>query len=99
MALEIFIFRRPRLLWVWNPGGGLRAFGVNELEKILTPPKARTSEHALQGVEFKAWQKSALEFTVSYVVRKEDDLGEHTAQLRWESATDTIRVQSVRLIK
>ncbi len=94
VALDVLIFRRPRLLWVWRPGGGLRSFGVEELTKLLKPAQAGRAVQSIESVDFKQWKGADLECAATYVVRKGDGVEERTAVLRWESATDTLRVQS-----
>jgi len=94
VALDVLIFRRPRLLWVWRPEGGLRTFGVVELTRLLKPAQAGHAIQSIQSVDFKQWKGADLEFTAGYLLRKADDSEDRTALLRWESATNTLRVQS-----
>lgn len=97
VALDMLLFRRPGLLWVWRPAGGLRPFAIAELSKLLKPAGNGPSGIPIQSVDFKAWKGTGLEFTVSYSVRTEEVSEEHTALLRWESAQDTLRVLSDRV--
>lgn len=92
VALRVLIFRHPRLLWVWRAGHGLRSFGIDELRKVLQPVLGELSETAILAVDFKAWKGADLEFTV-------DAQRDHTPLLRWESATDTLRVLSDGAVK
>ena len=90
--MEGLIFRHPRLLWVWRAGHGLRAFGIDELRKVLKPVLGELSETAILAVDFKAWKGGALELTV-------DARRDHMPLLRWESASDTLRVLSDGAVK
>lgn len=92
VAMQVLIFRHPRLLWVWRAGHGLRSFGVDELRKVLKPVLGELSQTAIFAVDFKAWKGADLDFTV-------DALREHTTLLRWESASDTLRVLSDGAVK
>ena len=96
VALDVLIFRRPRLLWVWRPGAGLRSFGIEEITKLLKPAGAGQAVHQVQRLDFKRWKGADLEFTAGYFLSegKADESEDRTALLRWESATDTLRVQS-----
>ena len=55
VALQVLIFRHPRLLWVWRAGHGLRSFGIDELRKVLKPVLGELSDRhpcgGLQGME------------------------------------------------
>lgn len=92
VALQVLIFRHPRLLWVWRAGHGLRSFGIDELRKVLKPVLGELSETAILAVDFKAWMGADLEFTV-------DAQRDHTPLLRWESASDPLRVLSDGAVK
>lgn len=92
VAMQVLIFRHPSLLWVWRAGHGLRTFGIDELRAVLKPVVGELSETAIYDVDFKAWKGTDLEFTV-------DALRDHTILLRWESASDTLRVMSDGAVK
>ncbi len=95
VALDVLIFRRPRLLWVWRPGGGLRAFGVEVIAGLLKPADAAQAVPLIESLEFKQWKGADLEFTAGYVLRKGDTSEDRTALLRWLSASNTLRLQSL----
>ncbi len=94
VAMDVLIFRRPRLLWVWRPGQGLRSFGIDELRKLLHPAQTPAAELVIYQAEFKQWSKTNLDFTVDYILREGENARSRLAQLRWDSATDTLRVLS-----
>jgi hypothetical protein len=88
----VLIFRRPRLLWAWRAGHGLRSFGNDELRKVLKPVLGELSETAIIETDFKAWEGADLELT-------DDVQPDHTPLLRRESASDTLRVLSDGAVK
>jgi len=97
VALSILTFHGPSPLWVWRPAGGVRSFGFPELMTVLKHANMKVSERSpYYYVEFKVWRGADLDFTVEYDFVGVED-GErsiylsHTALLRWESATDTVR--------
>jgi len=97
VALSILTFHGPSPLWVWRPAGGVRSFGFPELMTVLKHANMKVSERSpYYYVEFKEWKGADLDFTVEYDFVGVED-GErsiylsHTALLRWESATDSVR--------
>ena len=73
-------------------GHDLRSFGIDERRKVLKPVLGELSETAILAVDFKAWKGAEFEFTV-------DVQPDHTPQLRWESASDPLRVLSDGAVK
>ncbi len=94
VALDILIFRRPRLLWVWRAAGGLRSFSVEELRRVLKPAQGELSEYAIFSADFNEWKGRDVEFTVDYILGEGDQEIERSARLRWESGSDTLRILS-----
>lgn len=92
VALDMLIFRHPRLVWVWRERGGLRAFGIDELREVLKPANGQLHEYSIKSTDFTKWDGDDLEFTVDYIPLGGPDIT--TARLRWNSDSDTLRVLS-----
>ncbi len=89
VALEIVIFRRPTLLWVWRPEGGLRPFGADELQEFLKKETGATTEPVVSDTTFGEWAGKELAFSVECLIGEGEGRDVKTLDLRWRADSDT----------
>ena len=92
VALQMLVFRRPREVWVWRNPGGLRQITTGELALVLKPAQGEVLTHSGFSTDFKSWEGDELDLTVEHSVRIDEEVTDHTATVRWNPATDKLRV-------
>lgn len=90
-AMETLIFRRPREIWIWKHGTGLRPIHEKEVMDLLKPAQGEILPGAGIYMEIQRWKGSTLEFKVDYSSRIHDTFIDHTAVVRWDSATNKLQ--------
>lgn len=98
-ALDILLGRKASEVWVWRHGPGLRKLTMEEMVKALGIREDQF--HGAGGffTQIIGWKGDQLEFTTSYVVMKGDDYIDREATLRWDSAKDSLRVISDKVMQ
>lgn len=91
-AMDILIFRGVREIWVWRHGARLRLFQWKELSGLLAPAKGEVVPGFGIYMTVVRWKGEDLEFTVNYTARIDESTTDHTTLLRWDPATDKVRV-------
>lgn len=92
VAMETLIFRRPREIWIWRHGAGLRPIHQQEVIDLLKPAKGQIVAGAGIHLEVERWKSANLEFKVEYTSMVDEVFIDHTAQVRWDSATDKLQL-------
>jgi hypothetical protein len=89
-AMETLIFRRPREIWIWRHGAGLRPIHEKEVMDLLKPTQGEIVPGAGIHMEVARWKGGSLEFKVDYTSRIEEVFVDHSALVRWDSTTDKL---------
>lgn len=98
-ALDIIEARKFSTLWVWMHGKGLRQFRYEEMTKALGRKDEDLAKNAGFFTETGMWTGDNLDFDVSYSVINGGNQIDHTAKLRWNSATDKLSVLSDKVVE
>ncbi len=85
------IFRRPREIWIWRHGAGLRPIHEQEVIDLLKPAQGEIVPGAGIYMEVEGWKGGTLEFKVDYSSRIDEVITDHAARVRWDSATDKLQ--------
>lgn len=94
VALDMLYGRKGSAVWIWRPGLPVRELGLAEVAKALGLKEDAIAPWAGYFTEIKGWKSTALTFAVDYSVIQGEDQISHSAELRWDSATDVITVLS-----
>jgi hypothetical protein len=90
--MEILIFRRPREIWVWRHGLGLRPIHQQEVVEFLKPAQGEVIPGTGISMDVERWKNDTLEFKVEYTSQVDGSFADHMALVRWDSATDQLQV-------
>ncbi len=94
VALQMLVFRRPKIVWVWRHRGGLCPILPKELIEVLKAAHGEVTEASYFSADIKSWAGAALDIAVEYTLRRGENVTDRAAVVRWDSKTNKLSVVS-----